>query len=112
MDNIRKLARDHSRAPMQSTSGAHEGFITSTTGPWMRINDNYAEINVGRQIGDKDSVLPFWKNLLRLRKNHADLFTYGEFRPADAGDDSGLACFQKASSHSEALVLLNLSLDL
>ncbi|KAL6250791.1 alpha-glucosidase maltase [Rhinocladiella similis] len=109
MDNIRKVARDHSRTPMQWTGGASAGFTTSTTGPWMRINDNYTDINVERQIGDKDSVLSFWKKLLRLRKDHVDLLAYGDFRSVDAGDDNGLVCFQKTSVHSEALVLLNLT---
>lgn len=44
----------------------HGGFTTGT--PWMRVNDDYATWNVAAEAKDADSVLNFWKNMLRLRK--------------------------------------------
>lgn len=36
----------------------------------MRVNDDYATWNVAAQSADPDSVLNFWKKVLRIRKAH------------------------------------------
>ena len=34
----------------------------------MRVNDDYPSWNVAVQQGDEDSVLSFWKKMLKIRK--------------------------------------------
>ena len=36
----------------------------------MRVNDDYPIWDVAAQMNDDDSVLSFWKKLLKLRKSH------------------------------------------
>lgn len=88
MDGIAKKARDHARTPMQVTcypnrlfchnpsdmttnqwnSSQNAGFSSGT--PWMRVNDDFGEWNAAAQQNDPESVLNFWKKLLKLRKEN------------------------------------------
>ncbi len=60
-------SRDCGRSPMQWDDSRNAGFTTGT--PWQKVNGNYKKINVSRQENDKDSVLNFYRKLLRLRKS-------------------------------------------
>ncbi|WP_316570267.1 alpha-glucosidase [Neobacillus sp. YIM B06451] len=77
MDIIWKRGRDNARTPMQWNDSHMAGF---TTGPktWLGINPNYREINVESQLSDEDSILSFYKKLIRLRKENP-LFVYGRY---------------------------------
>ena len=77
-----KMSRDNARTPMQWDSSPNAGFTTGT--PWLKVNDNYPEINVAAQENDPDSVLNYYRRLTALRKSpeYRQLFTYGKFRPA------------------------------
>lgn len=106
MINIRKVARDNGRTPMQWSNSLHGGFTTAKKGPWMRINGNYTSINVEDQRKDKDSILSFWMKLLTLRKKYIDLFAHGKFRFVDEGNNNTMS-YMKSFGDEAALVLLN-----
>lgn len=59
-------SRDNSRTPMQWSSGDYAGF--SDTKPWLSFPENHKSIYVDAQISDEDSILSFYKRLIRLRK--------------------------------------------
>lgn len=101
---LNHLSRDHSRVPMQWNSSKHGGFTTGT--PWMRVNDDYPLCNAEQQQSDKKSVLAFWKRMLVLRKEHRDLFVYGDFEVVDEANEK-LFCFTKEWKGEKALVVLN-----
>lgn len=61
--------RDNARTPMQWSHRQGAGFTKAT--PWIKINKNYQEINVQSQIGDKDSVLEYYRQLIQLRRSGA-----------------------------------------
>jgi alpha-glucosidase len=105
---IQHLARDHSRTPMQWNNTANGGFSQAT--PWMRVNDDYSTCNVKQQKMDKNSVLSFWKNMLVLRKQFADLFVYGDFLLLDEADEKRF-CFVKQWNNEKALVVLNFTAE-
>ena len=73
-----RFSRDNGRTPMQWSSGEHAGFTTGT--PWLMVNPNYTEINVEDQQKQADSVLNYYKQLLRLRKSDP-VFTVGDITP-------------------------------
>lgn len=58
--------RDSARTPMQWTAGKNAGF--SETRPWFYVNDNYREVNVEAQESDPDSLLNFYRELVKLKK--------------------------------------------
>ncbi|MCJ1410039.1 alpha-glucosidase mal12 [Ptychographa xylographoides] len=103
---IRAVGRDNARTPVHWDGSAHAGFTAGA--PWMRVHDSYPALNVQQQQGDKDSVLRFWKAMLRLRKEHLDLFVHGDFTLHDPDDETTLT-FSKEAAGRTALVSLNMS---
>lgn len=71
-------SRDNARTPVQWTAGKNAGFTTAEK-PWFFINDNYKEINVEESEKDPDSILNFYKKLLRFRKEN-DIVIYGTYK--------------------------------
>ncbi|KAB8271274.1 glycoside hydrolase superfamily [Aspergillus minisclerotigenes] len=108
MDGLRILARDHARLPMQWNDSPHAGFTTGT--PWMRAHDLYPEINVEKQADDPESVLSFWRSVLRLRKEYRELFIHGAFEVVDF-DNQQTFCFFKSRDEKKALVALNFTAE-
>lgn len=77
MKVVWKQGRDNARTPMQWNEGNMAGFTTANHS-WIGVNPNYLTINVEEQIKDPDSILSFYKELIRLRKG-SPLFVYGSY---------------------------------
>ena len=101
-----KMSRDNARTPMQWDSSPNAGFTTGT--PWLKVNDNYPEINVAAQENDPDSVLNYYRCLTALRKSpeYRQLFTYGKFRPAFENSHRILAYYRE-KDNQRVLVAAN-----
>ena len=67
LERLWKCSRDNSRTPVQWSSEKNAGFTTADT-TWMSVNPNYPMINVADQEKDPDSVLNFYRQAIRLRK--------------------------------------------
>lgn len=72
-----ELGRDNSRTPMQWSDEENAGFTTGK--PWLKVNENYQNINVKAQETDSRSVLSYYKKLIRLRRSdeYSELFAEG-----------------------------------
>jgi oligo-1,6-glucosidase len=73
---ILQKGRDNARVPMQWSAEENAGFTTGT--PWLMVNPNHNSINVTAAEQDEQSVLHFYRKLLRLRANSRTLI-YGDF---------------------------------
>ncbi|KAF2007075.1 glycoside hydrolase family 13 protein [Amniculicola lignicola CBS 123094] len=104
MRGLQLMARDHARLPFQWNDTKNGGF--STGKPWMRAHDLYPEINAEAQERDTHSVLSFYKRLLRLRKEHRDVFVYGSFELVDE-EKANTFVFEKHYQEKSARVELN-----
>ncbi|EGW34728.1 alpha-glucosidase maltase [Spathaspora passalidarum NRRL Y-27907] len=110
MNIISQVARDHARSPVQWDSTAYGGF--STGKPWTRVNDNFKEINVKSQLNDSNSVLNFWRESLKVRKEYKDLFIHGEFKILDFDNTKSFTFIKESHKDSQkAYVVLNFSTD-
>ncbi|KXJ89130.1 glycoside hydrolase superfamily [Microdochium bolleyi] len=96
MHGLRILARDHSRIPFQWDDGPNAGFARQGAKPWMRVHDGYREINARRQRDDPESVLSFYKRVLRLRRQLQDVLVFGSFRLLAAEDKAVFAYVKEA----------------
>lgn len=78
--------------------GKNAGFTTGT--PWLKVNDNYTEINMETQDTDPDSVLNYYRKLIALRKSPAykEVFAYGEFLPVYQNTSSVMAYYRKTEN--------------
>lgn len=88
-------SRDNSRTPMQWDGSKNAGFTDGK--PWLKVNPNYLEINVEKQSKDDDSILSYYKKLIKLRKceEYKDIFTYGDFEPAYVNKNKIFAYYRK-----------------
>lgn len=93
-----RLSRDNARTPMQWNAEKNAGFTTGT--PWLKVNDNYTEINMETQDTDPDSVLNYYRKLIALRKSPAykEVFAYGEFLPVYQNTSSVMAYYRKTEN--------------
>ena len=70
-------SRDNARTPFQWSDEPNAGFTTGT--PWFNVNENYHEINARAQEDDPDSLLNFYRALLKFKKE-SPVATWGSYR--------------------------------
>ncbi|AUM95498.1 TPA: alpha-glucosidase [Clostridium botulinum] len=71
-----ETSRDNSRTPMQWDTTENAGF--SKEKPWMKVNPNYVNINVREQENNLDSILNFYKKIIKIKKKNEALI-YGKY---------------------------------
>jgi len=64
-------ARDHARVPMRWEPGPHTGFTTGR--PWQPGHEGSSGFTVAEQLDDPESVWTFFRDLIRLRREHRAL---------------------------------------
>ncbi|KAI8954142.1 glycoside hydrolase family 13 protein [Xylaria longipes] len=109
---IEMKARDHARTPMQWDASPNAGFCDANVTPWMRVNDDYTTINVGAQMKDDGAnadltVLRFWQQSIRRRKEHASVFVYGGFEELTPEHPNVFAYLRTSATGEKWLVVLN-----
>ncbi|RYO96506.1 hypothetical protein DL765_011595 [Monosporascus sp. GIB2] len=106
-------ARDHARTPMQWTATDNAGFCDPGVQPWMRVMDDFKAVNVEAQMKADDpndlSVWQFWQRALKDRKEHADVFVYGDFQELTPQHPQVFAYTRTSSTRERWLVVLNFS---
>ena len=78
MSLINYGARDNGRTPVQWSAEKNGGFTTADK-PWFEVNPNYPEINVEAAEADPNSILHYYRKLLKFRKEN-EIVRYGDFR--------------------------------
>ncbi|ATY61965.1 Alpha amylase [Cordyceps militaris] len=106
-----KKSRDNARTPMQWDGTAHAGFTTGDAKPWMRVHDNYPQVNAAAQVRDASSVYAAYRAVLGERRARKDIFVYGDFAAVDETHDKVLAYRRTAANGDTALVACNFSAD-
>jgi oligo-1,6-glucosidase len=61
---LRRMSRDNARTPFQWDAGPAAGFSSGT--PWMAVNADHHEVNVGAERGVKGSVYEHYRSLIAL----------------------------------------------
>lgn len=96
-------SRDNSRTPMQWTGGKQAGFTEGE--PWIQVTDNHTCINAEAEQADEDSILNYYKKLVRARKEY-DVIAYGNIEPLDVRNPSVMA-YRRQWKSEELLVICN-----
>lgn len=107
-EDINRRTRDNARTPVQWTDGSHAGFTEGE--PWLKVNDDYREVNVADARSDSDSVWHYYRDLIALRKERS-LLVDGDFELL-APDHESLFAYSRSDSGEQALVVLNFDDDL
>ena len=90
------------RRPMPWDGSPAGGFTGGT--PWLRLPRDSADRNVQRRAADPDSVLNFYRSLLRLRRASGALAS-GGFQALDAPD--GVLAYAPTDPGERLIVVLN-----
>ncbi|MBN1076193.1 glycoside hydrolase family 13 protein [Clostridium botulinum] len=105
MEGIYDRGRDNARTPMQWNSSVNAGFTTGT--PWIKVNPNYNEINAESQIGDKDSIFNYYKELIKIRKDN-EIIVYGNY-DLILDDSEEIYAYVRTLNEEQLLVICNFS---
>ena len=99
-------ARDHSRTPMHWDGSVNGGFNEGAE-PWQRMNSNYPEINVEKDLASERSIYRFYRKVLEIRRNEPVLL-YGstlEYYP----DDRQVIAYSRSLDGKRFLIVGNFS---
>ena len=97
--------RDGERTPMQWDSSPNAGFTTGK--PWLPVPDSAKTRNVEVESENPNSVLSFYKEVIRLRKTEPAL-REGAYVPLNESDPNVMSYLRK-SKEGTILVVLNFS---
>lgn len=103
LNRLQLLSRDNSRTPMQWNGSPHSGFTKSR--PWLKVNPNYEEINVERDLASPDSIYAYYQELIRLRKKHK-VMVYGDYADQSV-DDTPIYAYTRSYGSDTWLIVLN-----
>ena len=104
---VNRFSRDHARTPFQWSDERNAGFTKGV--PWLKVNENYREINLEQQRKDPGSVFTFYQKLTRLRKDpeFGETIVYGRTEPV-LETESGIMAYFRESEGQRILVAGNL----
>lgn len=94
--------RDKSRSPMQWNSSIYAGFTSGT--PWIKVNENFREINVQQSLQPENSMLNEYKRLIALRNSEKAL-QYGNYKELNLQQDR--IEFTRVFQNEKVTVLIN-----
>ena len=103
--SIYAKGRDNARTPMQWSADENAGF--STAKPWIKVNPNYPEINVRRQLADPESVFHYYRKLISLRKRYP-VFLDGSFTLL-CPDSPDIFAYKRENGKEQLYVVCNFS---
>ena len=102
---VHRQSRDNARTPLQWDNSKFTGF--SNTKPWIDVNPNYEKINVKIQEDNPVSILNYYREIIKIRKNNLTLI-YGEFLDLDPSNKK-LYIYKRWDKQKTFVVILNFS---
>ena len=107
LEGQKQTSRENGRTPFQWNLTQNGGFTTGK--PWLKVNQNFTTINAAVQEKDPNSVLNYFRKIVKLRKNNPVLI-YGKYTLLDRENPKVFA-FTRELEGKKMLVLLNFSAD-
>ena len=98
-------SRDNGRTPVCWSNGKNAGFTDGTA--WIQLIDDYSKINVESQSADENSVLNFYRTMIKLRHNIPSL-VYGDFKLAKENWKDVL-CYYRIGESGAYYIEINLT---
>ena len=108
LNAVHRQSRDNARTPLQWDNSRFAGF--SNTKPWLDVNENYNKINVELQQDNSDSILNYYREIIRIRKNYSTLI-YGDFLDLEPSNEK-LYIYKRWDKQKTFIIVLNFSDDM
>jgi len=106
----KEKGRDGERTPMQWDASANAGFTTSSAKPWLPVPPSAATITVKAEQNDPDSLLAWYRSLIRLKKTNPAL-ARGHNRMLDTGNTKVLSWLRQAQGVPAVVVSVNFTAE-
>lgn len=103
MESQKVIARDNGRTPFQWNDSKNAGFTNGE--PWLKVNPNYEEINAEAQEKDVNSVLNYFRRMIKIRKENPAL-VYGKYTLLDE-ENKNIYAYTRELENTKLLILLN-----
>jgi len=103
MEAVHRISRDNARTPMQWDDSPYAGFTTGM--PWIKVNPNYPEINVARDLKDSNSIFYYYQKIIRLRKENS-IMIYGNYQLI-LEEDEHIYSYLRIINKDRLLIILN-----
>ena len=102
--------RDGARTPMQWDDSPHAGFsFGKDIEPWLPVNENYQEVNVAAELNKEDSILNFYRRLIKVRRN-SEALRYGSWYSLIHYPYEHLAYIRETETE-KVLIIINFSYE-
>jgi alpha-glucosidase len=101
--------RDGERTPMQWDGSPEAGFTTGEK-PWLPVPDTYKTVNVEEEVRDDDSLLNWYKQLIRLRRENPALHS-GTLTMLNTTDSKVLSWMRQAPGQPAVVVACNFTAE-
>jgi alpha-glucosidase len=105
----REKGRDGERTPMQWDASANAGF-SSAASTWLPVPPNYTTLNVQAAEADPNSLLAWYKSLIRLKKTTPAL-AHGDNEMLDTANTKVLSWLRKAPGEPAVVVSVNFTAE-
>ncbi|MCD8021992.1 MAG: alpha-glucosidase [Lachnospiraceae bacterium] len=106
---VNARSREEAMLPMQWNGEDFYGF--SVTEPWIACNNSCEAQTVERESADAQSVLSYYKKMIRLRNHspYSETLIYGEIEEVASAPD--VICYKRIGQREEIYVAVNMSGD-
>jgi alpha-glucosidase len=102
--------RDGERTPMQWDGSANAGFSKAGATPWLPVPPSAATINVQAEQNDSNSLLSWYRSLIRLKKTNPAL-AQGKNIMLDTGNTKVLSWLRQAPGKPAVVVSVNFTAE-
>ncbi|QQK08699.1 alpha,alpha-phosphotrehalase [Miniphocaeibacter halophilus] len=102
---LSRRSRDNGRIPIHWDDTENSGFTRGT--PWIKINENYLEINAKKDRESSNSIFKHYQKLISLRRN-LKLISHGNYREINTDIDK-LFIFERYLDNEELICINNFS---
>jgi len=103
MARLMARSRDNSRTPMQWNAEQNAGFTAGT--PWISVPSRQPQANAAAEEKDAQSILSFYKRLIRLRKEK-NVIAEGDIRFI-CSDVPGIIAYERTLNNEKVTVYCN-----
>jgi alpha-glucosidase len=102
-------SRDPCRTPMQWSDAPNAGFSAPETADlWLPLAEDYADVNVQKQLDEHTSMLDLYRQLLAYRRSTPAL-QHGDYQPIDQTNQECFVYLRQIFERTPILVALNFS---
>jgi alpha-glucosidase len=105
----KEKGRDGERTPMQWDGSPEAGF-TKSDKPWLPVPPSYKTVNVEEEVRDSDSLLNWYKQLIRLRRENPALHS-GTLTMLNATDNNVLSWLRQTPGQPAVVVACNFTAE-